>query len=185
MEERCTFTVQNNLSNKPKYQTMKKQLFTTSLSILLLLSLFTACNKSDSSNPAAPGNTAKGTVVLNGTSHNLTGGYWLGAYGTDIDDYVYTSLEGEDFNYEVQFRFIRQTAFPTGTFTYKADICATCGFNPKTNFRGGAIGTTIEITGGTVIVSDKGSGVYQYTASLKTTAGDATVNYTGPVTERK
>ncbi len=163
---------------------MKKPLFAGTLSALLLLTFLSACKKSDSSNPATPNSTSKGTVVLNGVSHNLTGGYWLGAYGTDVDDYVYTSLEADDFNYEVQFRFIRQTAFPTGTFTYKADICATCGFNPKTHFRGGAVGTTVEITGGTVTVTDKGSGVYQYAANLKTTAGDATVNYTGPVTER-
>jgi hypothetical protein len=168
---------------------MKKQFFARTLTALLFLSFLTVgCKKSDSSSPNSPngGNgAAKGTVVLDGVSHNLTGGYWLGAYGTDIDDYVYTSLEADDFNYEVQFRFIRQTAFPTGTFTYKAEVHATSGFNTKTNFQGGAIGTTVRITGGTVTVTDKGSGVYQYTASLETTAGDATVNYTGPVTERK
>ena len=166
---------------------MKKKLFASALSALLFASLLTACKKTDSSSPNSPigsTGTTKGALVLNGVSHNLTGGYWLGAYGTDIDDYVYTSLEATDFNYEVQFRFIRQTAFPTGSFTYKADICATCGFNPKTNFRGGAVGTDVEITAGTVTVTDKGSGNYQYSANLTTTAGAATVNYTGPVTKR-
>ena len=166
---------------------MKKKFFAGALRAMLLLSLLSACKKTDSSpnTPAGPTGNSKGTIVLDGVSHNLKGGYWLGAYGTDTDDYVYTSLEAEDFNYEVQLRFIRQMAFPTGTFTYKKDIDASSGFDPKTNFRGSAIGaTTAEITGGTVTVTDKGSGIYQYSANLSTTAGAATVNYTGPVTER-
>ena len=166
---------------------MKKKLFAGAVSAILLVSLLSACKKTESSanSPTGPTGNSKGTMVLDGVSHNLKGGYWLGAYGTDIDDYVYTSLEAEDFNYEVQLRFIRQTSFPVGTFTYKKDIDANSGFDPKTNFRGGAIGAaTAEITGGTVTITDKGTGIYQYSATLSTTAGAATVNYTGPVTER-
>ncbi len=158
-----------------------RNIITLSCLALIILTAFSACNKSNEEDVNPDAGNAKGSYSYDGRTINSIRGDFLSADGN-----LYLYVYGQEATDIVQFIWVKKSKLETGDYTFKREGN---GYNPSLNFTGGTVISAKMpngdlITGGKISVKENRDG-FEVNMDVTTAAGkNLKGNYTGTFTSR-